>query len=128
MDVLAAATQTWWQNLLVAILPVIFLALVSPLIAYIVALLRKKKVKVEFDMADSLAKTAYFRAEQWWKVKLNDGAEPKDKAAETMAMATTFLKASLEQWNLPKMAKEKLIALIESKVGEINSAKTKADG
>lgn len=123
--VLAAATQAWWQDLLVTVLHIVGVTLVPALVAYLVALLRKHKIRVEFDMVWDLVSRAVTRAEQWWKAALKDGADPKDKAAKTLQMATDYLEKLLEQYKLPKMARDALIDLIEAKVGEINTKKEK---
>lgn len=123
--VLAAATQAWWQTILVSVLEVVGVTLVPALVAYLVAVLRKHKIKVEYDMAWDLVSRAVARAEQWWKTALKDGADPKDKAAKTLQMATDYLEKLLEQYKLPKMARDALIDLIETRVGEINTAKEK---
>lgn len=121
--IIAAASQAWWQDLLIFVLTAVATVLFPALIAYIVALLRKKKIAVEFDIVWAAVGQAVSYGEQEWKKALKDGADPKDKAAKTMQTATDQLEKLSKQWGLPKMAKEKLIELIEAKVGEINSKK-----
>lgn len=123
MDFVIAASQTWWQNLVYFIVSIVVTVLLPPLLAYVIALLRKKNVKVDFDTTWALVEKAVTWGEQWWKKKLNEGADPANKAAETLNAVTDYAAKLMEQYGLGKMARDKLIDLIEAKVGDINSKK-----
>jgi hypothetical protein len=114
----------WWQILVKfivsdAVLP----AVGTVLVALLVVLARKWKIKVEKETLESVLSQAIAFADQKIKKKLQEGKESKNANAEKLEMATDFAKKLLKQYGLIKQFGEWVEDLIESKLGQENSAK-----
>lgn len=124
LALLAEPTQEWWQSLVKflvfdAVLP----AVGAVVIALLVALARKWKIKVERETLESVLKQAIDFADQKIKGKLKDGEKPKDKNAEKLKLATDFGRKLLKEYGLVKKFGDWIGDLIESKLGAENKAK-----
>lgn len=128
LALLVNPTQEWWQALVKflvsdAVLP----AVGAVLVALLVALARKWKIKVEKDTLESVLKQAVDFADQKIKKKLLDGEKPKDKNAEKLKLATDFGRKLLKEYGLLKKFGDWIGDLIESKLGDENKARTELE-
>ena len=118
----------WWQALVKflvsdAVLPV----LGGILVALLVALAKKWKIKVEKETLESVLQQSIDFADQKIKAKLKDGEKPKDKNAEKLKLATDFGRKLLKEYGLLKKFGDWIGDLIESKLGAENKAKAELE-
>ena len=116
----------WWQALVKflvsdAVLPVIG----GILVALLVALARKWKIKVEKETLEGVLQQAIDFADQKIKAKLKDGEKPINENAKKLQLATDFGRKLLKEYGLLKKFGDWIGDLIESKLGAENKAKDK---
>lgn len=112
----AETQQDWWQSLLVLALQTAA-AILTPVIGVLITLLlRRWGIQVQQKQVDAIVTQAVGFAEQKAKVALKDGA-PKTPGAQKLQVALDIAQALMTQFKVKEMAKDKLVALIEAKLG-----------
>jgi len=119
--------QQWWQALVYYLVAAI-LGIAGPVITVlIVTLLKKKGIVVDQQVLGTLISTGVNYAEQLSAKALKEN-QPPLPGAEKMKQALAVVNTLAEQYKLKKLAEDKLIQLIEAKLGEKAAAPAPANG
>lgn len=120
-----AATQAWWQSLLMVLFQLLVQVLVPVAVTLLLYMLGKwLKVRVDDHLERKVheyADLAVAYAEQKLRKALKEGNPPKDPNAARMQWAAEFLRKMLLDSGLMKKAGGKLEELLEARLGVQNS-------